>query len=103
MGPSGDGLRGDWGWGRGGAAAPYMADHMFAIQESKSEVVQKKFDVAIELNLLREDLRKVLEGPAQMEKNVKTLQQELGVLRSTVLDIQRLTARLDDRVEDAED
>ncbi|KAJ1092234.1 hypothetical protein NDU88_005346 [Pleurodeles waltl] len=64
-----------------------MADFMAAIQGPKAEVVHKIDVVAIEVNLLHADLRKVSEGLAQTEKYVEALQQEMGVLLSVVQDL----------------
>ncbi|KAJ1208800.1 hypothetical protein NDU88_004183 [Pleurodeles waltl] len=57
--------------------APSIADLMAVIQGPKAEVDHKNDAVAIEVNLLCVDLRKVSEGLAQAEKNVEILQQEL--------------------------
>ncbi|KAJ1156057.1 hypothetical protein NDU88_008782 [Pleurodeles waltl] len=93
MRPSGDSPPS--GIGGEGPPIPSMADLMAVIQGSKAEVVHKIDVVAIEVNLLNADLRKVTEGLVQTEKNMKTLQQEVGVLPSTVLDMQKLPACLE--------
>ncbi|KAJ1148474.1 hypothetical protein NDU88_001309 [Pleurodeles waltl] len=71
------------------------------IQGSKTELVNRIEAVAIEVNLLCADLRKVLKGLAAVEQNVDALQQEVCGIRPTVSDLQKLTARLDERIEDS--
>ncbi|KAJ1106387.1 hypothetical protein NDU88_003788 [Pleurodeles waltl] len=58
-----------------------------AIQESKSEVVHKIDVVAIEVNLLYADLRKVSEGLVQTENNMATLQQEVSKWLDSLLQL----------------
>ncbi|KAJ1170163.1 hypothetical protein NDU88_002044 [Pleurodeles waltl] len=75
---------------------------MAAIQRSKIEVVNKIKAVVVDITLLRADLRKVSDRVTTVDQNVDELQREFRSLRNMISDLQKLIARLDERIEDSE-
>ncbi|KAJ1122584.1 hypothetical protein NDU88_001070 [Pleurodeles waltl] len=78
-----------------------LSDLLNAIEGSRSDMVAKIDSVAIEVNLLRTNIRKVVERVTTTEGHVENLQPEVAGVRDTVSSLQKLTFRLEEHIEDA--
>ncbi|KAJ1213204.1 hypothetical protein NDU88_000843 [Pleurodeles waltl] len=82
------------------AEEPSQAETLAAIQGSRVALEGKIETVAVEVNLLRADLRKVSVKVA--EGSVVELQTEVGVLRKQMVQATSTVGRLEAQLEDAE-
>ncbi|KAJ1100352.1 hypothetical protein NDU88_005438 [Pleurodeles waltl] len=73
-----------------------------AIKVSNLAVQTKVMTIAIDVNLLRADLRKVAERTVETETNVTELREEISVLNTAVAALKVHSSRLEARMEDAE-
>ncbi|KAJ1157650.1 hypothetical protein NDU88_010354 [Pleurodeles waltl] len=80
---------------------PSLADLVEAINYSKAKMVNKIEAVAVDITSLCADLCKVSERVTDTEQNMEVLQREVCSLNATVSGLQKLTLRLDERVEDS--
>ncbi|KAJ1209781.1 hypothetical protein NDU88_005154 [Pleurodeles waltl] len=78
------------------------SDLLIVIHNSKTEVANKIEEVAVDVTLLHMDLRNVSDRVTMTDENEEELHQEVRNLRTTVSTLQKLTARLDEHIEDSE-
>ncbi|KAJ1211280.1 hypothetical protein NDU88_006641 [Pleurodeles waltl] len=81
---------------------PSRAELLVAIQGSRLALEGKKETVAVEVNLLIADLRKVSDKVKVAEGSIAELQTEVGTLRAQVAQATSTVGRLEARLEDTE-
>ncbi|KAJ1081661.1 hypothetical protein NDU88_001839 [Pleurodeles waltl] len=74
---------------------PSMADILNYIKGTPTELVTKIDTVAVDVTLLRADLRNVAERVKEAEDSTEVLNREMDTLKDTVSSRQRLTVRLE--------
>ncbi|KAJ1209137.1 hypothetical protein NDU88_004515 [Pleurodeles waltl] len=84
------------------AGEPSRAELLAAIQGSRVALEGKIETVAVEINLLRADLRKVSDKVKVAEGSIAELQSEVGTLQSQVAQATSTVGRLEARLDDAE-
>ncbi|KAJ1091260.1 hypothetical protein NDU88_004387 [Pleurodeles waltl] len=80
---------------------PLRAEILTAIQGSRVALEGKIETVAVEVNLLRADLRKVSDKVKVVEGSIVELQAEVGTLRKQMAQAGSTVGRLEARLEDA--
>ncbi|KAJ1213702.1 hypothetical protein NDU88_001334 [Pleurodeles waltl] len=81
---------------------PSIAELLAAIQGSWVALESKIETVAVEVNRLRADLRKVSDKVKVAEGSITELQSEVGMLRKQMVQATSTVGRLEPRLEDAE-
>ncbi|KAJ1200720.1 hypothetical protein NDU88_004541 [Pleurodeles waltl] len=81
---------------------PSRAELLATIQGSRVALEGKIETVAVEMNLLRADLRKVSDKVRVAEGSIVELQTEVGALRKQMAQANSTVGRLEARLEDAE-
>ncbi|KAJ1177080.1 hypothetical protein NDU88_002344 [Pleurodeles waltl] len=79
---------------------PSRAEILAAIQGSRVAIEGKIETVAVEVNLLRADLRKVSDKVKVAEGSIVELQTEVGALRKQMVQANSMVGRLEARLED---
>ncbi|KAJ1100624.1 hypothetical protein NDU88_005705 [Pleurodeles waltl] len=83
------------------AEEPSRAEILAAIQGSRVALEGKIETVAVEMNLLRADLRKVSDKVKMVEGSIEELQMEVEVLRKQMAQASSTVGKLEARLEDA--
>ncbi|KAJ1089349.1 hypothetical protein NDU88_002500 [Pleurodeles waltl] len=84
------------------AGEPSQVELLASIQGSRVALEGKIEAVAVEVNLLRADLRKVSDKVKAAEGTISELQSEVGTLRTQMAQATSTVGRLEARLEDAE-
>ncbi|KAJ1170304.1 hypothetical protein NDU88_002182 [Pleurodeles waltl] len=84
------------------AEEPSRAEILAAIQGSRLTLESKIETVAVEVNLLRADLRRISDKVKVVEGLIVELQAEVGTLRKQMAQAGSTVGRLEARLEDAE-
>ncbi|KAJ1171927.1 hypothetical protein NDU88_003784 [Pleurodeles waltl] len=84
-------------------ADPTGAQILAAIESSRQAMQTQIAAIAVDVNLLRADLRVVEERSVATEKQVTCLQSEMDTLKASVAILEAKTRKLGARVQDAED
>ncbi|KAJ1163598.1 hypothetical protein NDU88_004054 [Pleurodeles waltl] len=82
-------------------AEPTGAQILAAIESSRQAMKTQIVAIAVDVNLLRADLRVVAERSVATEKQVTCLQSEMDTLKASVATLEAKTHKLEARVEDA--
>ncbi|KAJ1195164.1 hypothetical protein NDU88_004445 [Pleurodeles waltl] len=85
-----------------GSEQAFWGSDPAAIEASGQAVETQIATIAIDVNLLRTDLRSVAEKSVATEKRVRTMRTELDHLKDTVATLEAKTRNLEMRVEGAE-
>ncbi|KAJ1158338.1 hypothetical protein NDU88_011029 [Pleurodeles waltl] len=85
-----------------GGAEPTRVQILAAIESSRHAMQTQIASIAVDVNLLRTDLRVVEERSVATEKQVTCLQSEMDTLKALVAILEAKTHKLEARVEDAE-
>ncbi|KAJ1209239.1 hypothetical protein NDU88_004617 [Pleurodeles waltl] len=84
------------------AGEPSRAEVLAAIEDSRVALEGKIETVAVEVNLLKADLRKVLDKVKVAGGSIAEIQSEVGTLQSQVAQATSTVGQLEARLEDAE-
>ncbi|KAJ1165503.1 hypothetical protein NDU88_005930 [Pleurodeles waltl] len=92
-------------WGSAENCCPQkssMSEILNEIKGTCTKLVTKIDTVAVDVTLLRADLRKVADRVTKAEDTIGVLSQDVNALKDTVSSLQKLTVWLEERVKDAE-